>query len=148
MPPTQMISWVKPASFGEVGRMGTRGSWALPLTSGDDCSSVLPLAWFRRSRFADCGGPALKSEGSLWRGATCFWRAIAGSFREYRDTIEVLWVAEARLVIMAVATSLGQAGRYMRSRRRDWLVSSKIWRNCNLSQTEPCAWQGSRERVR
>lgn len=78
MPPTQMISWVKPASFGDVGTMGTTGSLASPSTSVGSFSRVLPLAWCQPC-LPDSGGPALKSEGSLWRGATCFWRAMAGS---------------------------------------------------------------------
>ena len=77
MPPTQIISWVKPASFGDVGTRGTMGSLASPLTEVGSCCGMLPFACCQ-PWLGDSGGSELKSEGCLWRGATCFWRAIAG----------------------------------------------------------------------
>ena len=78
MPATQMISWVKPASLGDVGTMGKTGSLASPLITAGSCCASLPFECCQ-PWFGDDGGPALKSEGCLWMGATCLRRAIAGS---------------------------------------------------------------------
>ena len=100
MPPTQMMSWGRPAACSVV--TGARAVLMLPLALEGVTELVEPLLFFQPWSGVS-GGPWAKSDGSLCRGCRCFVRAMSWNMIDFhRRTGEKDVADEWNLLVLLI----------------------------------------------